>query len=70
MKTETIIVKEMHCSGCVRNIEKAVSQVNGVKDVKAELAKSSVTVSYDGGDETREIIKKTLEDWGFPTDEN
>ena len=46
----TCDVRGMHCAGCVANVEKAISGVSGVHDVKVNLVaeKAWITVGEDG----------------------
>ncbi|MGQ4834169.1 MAG: heavy metal translocating P-type ATPase [Candidatus Asgardarchaeia archaeon] len=58
-------VTGMHCASCVRTIELALNELEGVKDAKANLTTESVLVKYD---ESRvgitEIIKR-IEELGY-----
>lgn len=66
MKTETFIVKKMHCECCAKSIEIDVSEISGVKEVNASFKDSSVKVTYDGDDNTLSLIIKILsEEHGF-----
>ncbi len=47
-KKETFAVQGMSCTGCEEIIEKALKELDGVKDVKVSFAKNTVTVVYDG----------------------
>lgn len=48
----TCDVRGMHCAGCVTNVEKAISRVHGVVDVKVNLVaeKAWITVGDDAPD--------------------
>jgi P-type Cu2+ transporter len=70
MKTEVIKVSNMHCAGCVRNVENALSQIENVIAVKAKLEDSTVNIQYEGGDEMPKIFRETLEEWGYPASQN
>ena len=56
------LVEGMTCSGCERAIQRVVSNVEGVKDVKADLASSTVALEYDptkaGIDDIRAAVTK------------
>lgn len=45
--SEEIMVSGMQCSGCEASIEAAVQQLDGIRSVKAEYCRSSLTVSFD-----------------------
>lgn len=66
MKTEIIKVQNMHCAGCVRNIENAIKQIEGVASVKANLESATVTINYNGDEKLPVIFRETLKEWGFP----
>ncbi len=66
MKTEIIKIKNMNCTGCVRNVENAISQVEGVVSVKASLVDSTVIIKYNGGNEMPDIFRETLKEWDYP----
>ena len=66
MKTAIIKVSNIHCGGCVRNIKNALSQVEGVHEVDADIESGNVTISYDGDDLKLTVFNETLEEFGFP----
>ena len=66
MKTEIIKVKNIHCAGCIRNIETAIKQIEGVDSVKVDIENASVTIHYNGNENLPVIFRETLEEWGFP----
>jgi copper chaperone CopZ len=68
MKTEIIKVKNIHCGGCKRNIETAISQIEGVQIVNADIDTRMVTIAYNGNEELLQEFRETLEEWGFPED--
>jgi copper chaperone CopZ len=43
----TITVLGMHCSSCVKRVERALSAVKGVKTVKVDLAANQATIEVD-----------------------
>lgn len=47
MTSKTVNVPGISCGHCVATIEREVGALEGVAAVKAELAKRSVTVSWD-----------------------
>ncbi|MGD9976673.1 MAG: heavy-metal-associated domain-containing protein [Bacteroidales bacterium] len=64
MKTETMIVNNMKCTGCVNTVKAGLSNIQGVDKVEADLPSSSVTVSYNDESVRSTIIKK-LEILGY-----
>lgn len=47
--TETFNVMGMSCFGCEAKIEELLRSLDGVKSVKGNFPKSTVTVTYDPG---------------------
>lgn len=66
MKTTVIKVSNIHCAGCVRNIKNALSQVEGVHEVDADIESGNVTINYEGDDSKLNVFNETLEEFGFP----
>ena len=70
MKTESIIVANLKCSGCASTIKKELLQLAGVETVTVDNEKDQVTVSYENIDRTK--ITQKLHSLGYPeaTEEN
>jgi copper chaperone len=68
MESKTFRVPNIGCNGCVRTIQSELSQVPGVKAVKAELPTKMVTVTYEGGT-TWEAVKAKLVEIDYPAEE-
>ncbi len=49
MSKQSFDVTGMSCAACQAHVEKAVSKVEGVKDVSVSLLTNSMRVEYDGG---------------------
>jgi copper ion binding protein len=45
--TRSIGIDGMTCANCVKQVQKALKRVNGVKDVKVDLDTASATVTFD-----------------------
>ena len=58
IKNEKYDVTGMSCAACSAHINKAVSQVEGVKEANVNLLTNSMTVSYEDS-ATPEIICKS-----------
>ncbi len=60
----TIKVKGMSCQHCVKAVTKALSEIDGVKDVKVDLSQGEASF-----DETKpvdgEILKEKIKKAGF-----
>ena len=57
-------IKGMHCSSCSRSVEKAISKLDGVKEVSVNLLTNSMTVDHEIGITDR-IIINSVEKLGF-----
>ena len=68
MESKTFRVPNIGCNGCVRTIQNEVSQVQGVKTVKADLPTKMVTVTFEGGS-TWEAIKAKLAEIDYAPEE-
>ena len=53
------------CENCVNTIMKNIPYIKGVKDVKCDLATKEVTVKYQDGKTTPEVLKRSLEKLGY-----
>lgn len=71
MKTETILVANLKCSGCANTITQKISGIAGVKKVVVDPEQDSVTVDYEESTPRKEITDK-LHSLGYPeaTEEN
>jgi copper ion binding protein len=58
----TFDVKGMTCDNCVQHVTKAVREIDGVRDVKVELASNSAKV--EGEFDDRKIIE-AIEEEGY-----
>ena len=67
MATETrvINVEGMTCGGCVKSVDNAVSQLQGVQSVDVDLEGNKASVTYDASTVTVEAIVEAIEDAGF-----
>lgn len=63
METYKISVKGMTCNHCTMNVEKTVNQIQGIKEVKADLSDNSATIK--GDNINLEEIKKAIESIGY-----
>lgn len=57
------------CENCVNTIMKNLPYIKGVKDVKCDLATKEVTVKYQDGKTTPEVLKRSLEKLGYTAKE-
>lgn len=57
------------CENCVSTIMKNIPYIKGVKDVKCDLTTKEVTVKYQDGKTTPELLKRSIEKLGFTAKE-
>ncbi len=57
------------CENCVNTIMKNIPFIRGVKDVKCDLATKEVTVQYQDGKTTPELLKRSIEKLGYTAKE-
>ncbi len=60
-----IRVRQIHCTGCERRIEQAVTQVDGVRQVKADHRHGEVRVVLDDRRTSDAAIRASIERAGF-----
>lgn len=65
LETSLINVEGMSCGHCVKSIEEAVGNLNGVGKVNVSLKEKKVSVEYDGDKVSLETIKNVINDQGF-----
>ena len=63
-----INIKGMHCGGCEAVIEEAVSELDGVFEVKADYPTAKCSISFDPKQIQLKDIYKTIEDKGYQID--
>jgi copper chaperone CopZ len=68
-KEVVTFVVNMSCENCKAKIEKNVSWEKGVKDLRINLEKKTVTVTYDPQKITKEQLKKAIEKLEFSCEE-
>ncbi len=60
----TIKVKGMSCQHCVMSVKKALSQLEGIRDVDVDLQKGEVRLENPRGIEAK-VIEKAIEQAGY-----
>lgn len=66
MATHMFRVEDIHCGGCEDAIRKALTRLDGVRDVAADSATNQVTVSFDESQTSTEHIAERLATAGYP----
>jgi copper chaperone len=65
METKTFVVPNISCEHCVHTIENEISEIQGVKVVKAEETSKQVTIQWEAP-ATWPQIESTLEVINYP----
>ncbi|PEK42120.1 copper resistance protein CopZ [Bacillus toyonensis] len=65
MEQLTLKVEGMSCGHCVNSIESSVKELNGVEQVKVQLAEGTVEVTIDSSAITLKDIVAAIEDQGY-----
>ncbi|MEW6227310.1 MAG: cation transporter [Bacillota bacterium] len=58
-------VKGMTCHHCRLAVERAISKVPGVRDVKVDLAAGTVRVTFEPGRADRDAVVRAIEEEGY-----
>ncbi|MFJ8352954.1 copper chaperone CopZ [Bacillus paramycoides] len=65
MEQLTLKVEGMSCGHCVNSIESNVKELNGVEQVKVQLAEGTVEITIDSSIITLKDIVSVIEDQGY-----
>lgn len=65
MRTETLTVDGMTCSGCVNSVTKALRAVNGVAAVNVSLSEGTVRIDFDEKQTSVERLRNAVEHAGY-----
>ena len=64
MTKHTLVVKGMHCQNCVKSVTKALSEVDGLSEVKVDLSLGLASFVEDKP-VPAEVIRQAISDIGF-----
>ncbi|MFY9175719.1 MAG: heavy metal-associated domain-containing protein [Peptococcia bacterium] len=62
--TKTVFIEGMTCHNCVRHVEEALRELDGVKSAKVDLTAKTATIEL-AHDLTDEMIKTAVEGVGY-----
>lgn len=65
METKTFFIPNISCEHCVMSIQRELSEIEGVSNVKGDPDTKKVTVEYDAP-ATLEKVKSALEEINYP----
>ncbi len=63
--TTVMTVRGMMCASCMKSVEKALYNLDGVNEVKVDMKKDRVEVTYDSKKVTPRQMVESLEKAGF-----
>ena len=69
IRTISINTYGMSCTGCEETIETEIKKLDGIKSVKADHVKKTVTVKYDDKKVTIEQVKSAIKSAGYRLEE-
>lgn len=64
-RTTTLSVQGMHCSSCVKRVERALAAVKGVKSVKVDLATELAVIESEAGQVDVLELSEAVRNIGF-----
>lgn len=65
METVVLNVQGMSCGHCVKAVEAALGELQGINEVKVDLENAQVTVAFDTAKVAIETIKEAIEEQGY-----
>ncbi|MCS7173731.1 MAG: copper ion binding protein, partial [Armatimonadetes bacterium] len=65
MKRLVLPIEGMSCASCVANVEGALKELPGVRDVRVNLATEQATVDYDPSAVDLQAMRRAVEEVGY-----
>jgi copper chaperone CopZ len=65
MKSVTVTIEGMHCTGCAQTIEMLLGAERGVKEAQVSFESKSARIVYDGAVANEERLAAVIERAGF-----
>ncbi|SUD90345.1 cation transporter [Psychrobacter phenylpyruvicus] len=65
IETRVINIDGMTCGGCVKSVDSALTQLNGVQSVEVDLEGNKAAVTYDSSAVAVDAIVEAIEEAGF-----
>ena len=66
MASSTFVVEEIHCGACEVAIRKALTRLDGVREVGPDAASNRVSVVFDETQISDQVIAERLTAAGYP----
>lgn len=64
-ETQVINIEGMTCDGCVKSVDSALTQLDGVQSVEVDLEGNKASVTYDSSAVAVDAIVEAIEESGF-----
>ena len=65
IETQVINIDGMTCGGCVKSVDSALTQLDGVQSVEVDLEGNKASVTYDSSAVAVDAIVEAIEEAGF-----
>ena len=65
IETQVINIDGMTCGGCVKSVDSALTQLDGVQSVEVDLEGNKASVAYDSSAVAVDAIVEAIEEAGF-----
>lgn len=65
MKKETYLVEGMSCAGCERAVQKSLSLIKGVGEVKPNHQEATLALEYEPHEVSLDVIREVLASIGY-----
>lgn len=66
---KSLKIEGMHCAGCANSVEKALNNLEGVKEANVNLATEKALVNFENGDVSDDALKKAVQDAGYDVED-
>lgn len=65
MEQTTLKIERMTCDHCKKAVEGALRNLQGVQEVKVDVAKGIADVTYNNSEVTADSMKEAVEEQGY-----
>ena len=65
MTTQTFAISGMTCGGCVKSVQNALAQIDGVNSVHVGLEQNNAVIEFDESKTNTQALAEAIEDAGF-----
>lgn len=65
MTTQTFAIHGMTCGGCVKSVQNALAQIDGVNSVHVSLEQNNAVIEFDDSKTNAQALAEAIEDAGF-----